>query len=148
MNHFKNTFAILLGVSFALSLTGCFDEKEDLYDILGGVATISVWTPSKLNPTAGEAMTVNLRYYSEHAPVQELRFYAKVGADDRVLVETVQVTNHNVQNSYERVFNFTVPVATPASTVIVFTIEIETLNDLMNSRSTPATGTTGVVRVI
>lgn len=131
---------ILLGSS----LMGCYQEEDSMYDVLGGVATITVWTPSKTNPAANEAMTVRARYYSEKAAVTELRFYAKVGAADRTLVETVPITTFSNDDSYERIFNYTVPGGTPASTVIIFTVEVETTGDLINSRSTPATGTSAV----
>jgi hypothetical protein len=130
------------------SLSSCIlEDVEPEYDVVGGIASITSLTPSKTNPTAGEAMTVSTLYYSEHAPVVELRFYARVGVADRVLVETVSIQNHNTQDSYTRTFNYTVPAATPAATLIVFTVEVETPKSLIATRSTPATGA-AAVRVI
>lgn len=140
----NNNILILMVIILGSSLMGCYQEEDSMYDVLGGVATITVWTPSKTNPAADEAMTVRARYYSEKATVTELRFYAKVGAADRTLVETVPITTFRNDDSYERVFNYTVPGGTPASTVIIFTVEVETTGDLINSRSTPATGTSAV----
>lgn len=147
MNKIKIMWMMMLVMMFSLSAC-ILEDPEPEYDVIGGVATIATWTPSKLNPTAGETMSVSTMYYSEHAPVVALRFYARVGAADRVLVETVQVTNFNTADSYTRSFNFTVPAGTPVGTVIVYTLEVETPNSLITTRSTPATGTAGVVRVI
>ncbi len=132
----------------ALVMPSCIlEDQEPEYSIVGGIASITAWNPSKLNPTAGETMTVQALYYSEHAPVTELRFYAKVGAADRVLVQTIPVTDHNTEDSYQRTFNFTVPGGTPAATVIIYTLEVETPKSLVTTRSTPATGASAV-RVI
>lgn len=141
----KKIFNITLMLLFAWGMSSCIlEDVEPEYDVVGGVATVATWTPSKLNPTANEAMTVTALYYSEHAPVVELRFFAKVGAADPVLVETVSISNHNTEDSYTRTFNYTVPNGTPASTVIVFTIEVETPQDLVTTRSTPSSGTSAV----
>jgi hypothetical protein len=132
----------------ALVLPSCIlEDQEPEYSIVGGVATVTVWSPSKLNPTAGETMSVSALYFSEHAPVTEVRFYAKVGAADRALVQSIPISDHNTENSYSRTFNFTVPGGTPAATVIVYTIEVETPKNLITTRSTPSTGT-AAVRVI
>ena len=145
MKKINLTWLIVMAM---LVLPSCIlEDEEDEYTIVGGVATVTVWNPSKLNPTANEAMTVRALYYSEHAPVEELRFYAKVGAADRVLVQTIPITNHSTADSYEQIFNYTVPAGTPATTVIIFTIEVETPKDLVTTRSTPSTGTSAV-RVI
>jgi len=140
-----NKIAAFLLLTFtAISLTGCYENEDPMYDVLGGVATIQTLTPSKLNPTAGEAMTVRTRYYSDKGTVTELRLYAKVGAADRALAQTVTVTGFDSSKSYEQVFNYTVPAGTPAATFIIFTVEVETEGDLFNTRSTPATGTSAV----
>lgn len=139
----KITTIILLALT-SVSLTACYEEDDAMYDVLGGVATIQVLTPSKTNPTAGEAMTVRTRYYSDKADVTEVRLFVKVGAADRALAETVTVSDFDRSKSYEQTFNYTVPGGTPASTVIIFTVEVETTGDLFNSRSTPATGTSAV----
>ncbi|MBX2958234.1 MAG: hypothetical protein KF846_18870 [Cyclobacteriaceae bacterium] len=145
MKKINLTWLIVMAI---LVLPSCIlEDEDDEYTIVGGVATVTVWSPSKLNPTANEAMTIRALYFSEHAPVEELRFYAKVGAADRELIETVAITNHNTADSYERVFNYTVPAGTPATTFIVFTIEVETPKDLVTTRSTPSTGASAV-RVI
>lgn len=130
------------------SLSSCILEEQDSeYDVLGGVATIATWVPSKTNPTAEETISIKALYYSEHAPVQELRFFAKVGAADRVLVQTVPVSSFDTQDSYEQEFSFSIPAGTPAATVIVLTIEAETPNTLVKRRSTPASGA-GTIIVI
>lgn len=141
----KKIFNITLILLFTWFLTSCIlEDVEPEYDVVGGIATVASWTPSKLNPTANEAMSVTALYYSEHAPVVELRFFAKVGAADPVLIETVPISNHNTADSYTRTFNYTVPNGTPASTVIIFTIEVETPKNLVTTRSTPSSGTTAV----
>lgn len=144
----KNLINITLVLAAALLTSSCIlEDVEPEYDVVGGVATVSAWTPSKLNPTANEQMSVLARYYSEHAPVVELRFFVKVGAADPVLTETVPISNHNTEDSYERTFDYTIPNGTPASTVIIFTIEVETPKDLITIRSTPSSGS-GAVRTI
>lgn len=133
---------------FSVSMFSCIlEDPEPEYSVVGGVATITVWTPSKTNPTAGETITIRANYYSEHAPVTQLRFSARVGAGTTSVVETVSISDFNTANSYERTFNYTVPPGTPAGTVIVLTLEVETPNSLVVSRPTPSSGT-GTIRVI
>lgn len=137
-------FYLILFVTTCLS-SCILEDVEPEYDIVGGVATVTALTPSTLVPLPGQTMTVTAVYYSEHAPVVELRFYAKVGGADRALVETVPISNHNTSDSYSRTFDYSVPNGLPPSTVIIFTIEAETPQDLFTTRSTPSSGD-GTVR--
>lgn len=137
-------FNLILFVTTCLS-SCILEDVEPEYDIVGGVATVTALTPSTLVPLPGQTMTVTAVYYSEHAPVVELRFYAKVGGADRVLVETVPISNHNTSDSYSRTFDYTIPNSLISSTVIVFTIEVETPEDLFATRSTPSAGNGTVI---
>lgn len=133
MTSYKNKLILFLLTILALSLTSCFEEEERLYNILGGVATIPVFTLSKTNPTAGETITVTIRYYSEHADVTNLRLKNRIGAGDLTVVQTVPVTNFDRKNSYVHTFNYQVP-AVAAGTVIRIEAEVETTGNLTNFR--------------
>jgi hypothetical protein len=125
------TFAILIG------LTSCFDEKEEDYQIVGGVATVSVFSIPKATPyavNAGEKTLVSTRYYSERVAVRQLRFFETIGTGTRTLIGTRDITDFDIKNSYEESLDYTVP-AVPSKTKVTLTVEVETENDLMNSRS-------------
>jgi hypothetical protein len=134
-----NRFLILLAMLGLLS-SCILEDVEPEYKVVGSVATVTNITPSKLIPAAGEAITVKALYYSEHEPVVELRFYANVGGGGLQLLETRAVSNHNVNDSYEVSFNYTVPADAATDTVIIFRVEAETSSGFSNGISTPATG--------
>ncbi len=117
----------------AVSLTSCFEEKDDDYVVIGAVASIPVFTISKNNPVAGEQVTVNIRYYSENVPVKEIRLTETIGAGTAAIVTTKTISDFDTEDSYLDSFPYVVP-ATAAGTAIRLTIEIQTTNDLVNSK--------------
>ncbi len=119
-------------------LTSCFEEKDDDYTIVGAVASIPVFTPSKSEPVAGEQITVSVRYYSEKAQVTEIRYTEKIGTGTATVLETKSITGFDVKNSYNDSFTYTVP-AVAVGTKIVLAAEVETVNELMNSKSATIT---------
>jgi hypothetical protein len=133
MNYLKNILTTSFLLFLALCFTGCFEEEEKLYKVLGGVATIPVFTISKSNPTASEGITVTFRYYSENAAVTNLRLKERIGAGELTIVETVPVSSFDTKNSYVHTFNYTVPNVS-AGTVIRLEVEVETVGNLVNTR--------------
>jgi hypothetical protein len=129
---------LLSALVIMIGLTSCFEEKDDDYTIVGAVASIPVFTPSKSEPVAGEQITVNVRYYSEKAQVTEIRFTEKIGAGTATVLQTKSITGFDVKNSYTDSFTYTVP-AVAVGTKIVLAAEVETVNDLMNSKSATIT---------
>lgn len=131
MTNFRKNI-IFSALIMITGLTSCFDEKDDDYKIIGAVGTVSVMTVSKAEPTVGEQISVNIRYYSENVAVKELRLTEKIGSGAATVVATREVTGFDTNNSYEDVFTYTVPAA-PLNTTIRLTMEIETVNDLTNN---------------
>lgn len=127
MKKYNSVLALL----FLFGLAACFDERDDEYDIVGAVATIPVFEISDTTPSAGDEITVSFRYYSEHVAVSELRLLANPGG----VVTTKSITGHNLEDSYEDSFTYTVPADTDTGMEITLTVEIETANDLVNSKS-------------
>lgn len=130
MKKFRKNI-LLSALVMLVSLTSCFDEKEEDYKIIGAVGTVSVMTVTKSQPTVGEQITVNIRYFSENVAVKQLRLTQTIGSDVTV-VATKDVTGFDINNSYVDTFTYTVPAA-PLNTVIKLTTEIETVNNLTNS---------------
>jgi len=127
MKKHVNIFGILL----LLSLMGCFSETDEGYDLVGRVATIPVLTLSQTSASPGVAVSVNFRYYSEHEPVTELRLIQIVNGE-RSTVTTKQISNHNLRDSYQDSFSYTVP--TISATTVTLRVEVVTANDLANGR--------------
>lgn len=127
------TYITLFCVSLSLLLTACFDEKEDEYQLVGAVGTISVLTPSNSKPVAGEQVTIKVRYYSENIEAREIRLFETIN-NVKTQIGSKEITDFDIKDSYEDVFNYTIP-AVPAKTTIVITAEIETVNDLVNSKT-------------
>jgi|GEM_PF-2947592 len=118
-----------------LGMSGCLEEKEGLYDVVGPVATIPVFTSSKAAPVAGESVTLSVRYYSPNAAVKELRLNETVGTGPKRTLISKPVTDFNTQNSYVDTFTYIVPEGTAAATGIVLEVEAVTDNDLSGRRT-------------
>lgn len=131
MKKFKKNI-LLSALAILIGLTSCFDEKEDEYQIIGSVGTVAVMTVSKSQPTVGEQISVNIRYYSENVAVKQLRLTQTIGSGTPTVVATKDISGFDTNNSYEDVFSYTVPAA-PLNTVIKLTTEVETVNNLTNS---------------
>jgi hypothetical protein len=125
---------LLLLVILMTGLASCFEERDDDYKIIGAVATLPVYTLSKSNPVVGEQITVSFRYYSEHVPVTELRLSETIGTGTAAVVQTKSVTGFDTKNSYNDSFTYTVP-AVPVGTKIILAVQVQTENELVNSRS-------------
>jgi hypothetical protein len=126
--------SLLLLSLLVLSTTSCFKPNEEgIYDILGPVATIPVFTITPATPAPGQNATLRIRYYSENVPVKQLRFNAII-AGNKTNVSTKEISGFNTANSYEETFTYTVPQGTALGTVITLEVEVVATNDLVNSR--------------
>lgn len=114
-----------------LGFTGCFNEYDEGYDLVGRVATIPVLTLSQTSAAPGAAVMVNFRYYSEHEPVSELRLIQIVNGE-RTTVSTKSISAHNLRDSYQDSFSYTVPALSP--TTVTLRVEVVTANLLANGR--------------
>jgi hypothetical protein len=117
-----------------LLFTSCFEENDEgIYDIVGPVATISVFTPTPTQPNPGSQVSLRIRFYSENVAVRQLRFNTIIGGV-RTNVTTRDIANFNTANSYEETFTYQVPADMPLNTVVTLEVEIQTVNDLVNFR--------------
>ena len=126
-------YSLALMLLTSMVMSACFEEKDDDFTVLGPVASIPAFTLSKNNPTAGETITVSIRYYSENIAVEEIRLTETIGTGAATVVTTKSITDFDINDSYVDTFDYVVP-AVAAGTVIRLTVEIQTTNDLMNSR--------------
>ncbi|WP_158858259.1 hypothetical protein [Lunatibacter salilacus] len=120
-------FSFLLLIGF----TGCFNEYDEGYDLIGRVATIPVLTLSQTEAVPGAAVAVTFRYYSEHEPVTELRLIQVVNGE-RTTVSTKAISGHNLRDSYQDSFTYTVPALSPVT--VTLRVEVVTANSLANGR--------------
>jgi hypothetical protein len=130
-NNSIKYISVLLLAMFLLS--SCFKEKDPIYEVVGPVATIPVFTLSATTVDPGQAITLKIRYYSENIAVSQLRLN-QIRSGTSQNVSTVNVTNFNTDNSYEETFSYTVPQDAAGST-ITLQVEVETANGLVNRRS-------------
>jgi hypothetical protein len=128
---------ISLAILMTLMLSSCFKEKEPIFENLGPVATIPVFTLSKTTADPGETITLRIRYYSENIEVRQLRFNA-IRSGNSTNVATVNVSNFNINNSYEETFSYTIP-GDASGSVIALQVEIETTNGNVNRRQANVT---------
>jgi hypothetical protein len=129
-----NKYFILVLCCLTLGTSSCLEDKEEMYDILGAVATIPVFTSTNNRPTAGSTVTLSVRYYSPNAAVKELQLYEKIATADRTQVTTKAVTGFNTENSYVDTFNYTVPANATGRSIVLEVVAV-TVNDLTNSRT-------------
>ena len=120
----------ILTMLLMVSLTSCFEEYDEGYDLVGRVASIPAFTISATTAAVGAPVTANFRYYSEHEPVTELRLIQTIGGQSSVAASK-PVSGHNTADSYVDSFTYTVPQAA-IGTVIQLQIEVVTANGLTN----------------
>lgn len=120
----------ILTVFLLISLTSCFDEYDEGYDLVGRVASIPVFTVSATTAPVGGTVTADFRYYSEHEPVTELRLIQRISGQSTV-ADSKPISGHDVRNSYEDSFIYTIPQVA-VGTVITLQIEVVTANGLAN----------------
>jgi hypothetical protein len=135
MRLIKKYFLLAIITVVPFGLSGCLEEKEGLYDVVGPVATIPVFTASRTTPTAGETINLSIRYYSPNVAVKELRLNETLGTAQKRSVTSKVVNEFNTQNSYVDTFSYTVPAGTPRNTRIVLEMEAVTANDLVGNRT-------------
>jgi hypothetical protein len=135
MNFLKKYFLLAAVALLPLGVSGCLEDEEPLYDVVGPVATIPVFTSSKAAPTAGETVNLSVRYYSPNAAVKELRLNETVGTGPKRMLVSKPVTDFDTRNSYVDTFAYTVPAGTPAATRVVLEVEAVTENDLSGTRT-------------
>ncbi|EIM78347.1 hypothetical protein A3SI_03610 [Nitritalea halalkaliphila LW7] len=128
-----------LFVLIAFSLSSCFQEYDEGYELVGRVATISVFTLNPTSAPAGANGTATVRYFSEHELVTAYRLIQSVGGQ-RTEVVNVPVQNHNVEDSYQETLNFTVPNVA-AGTTVTYIMQVETANGLVRERTANLTVT-------
>jgi hypothetical protein len=127
----KNYISIFSFV-FLLSLSSCFEEYDEGYDLVGRVATIPVLTLSPSSAQVGATVNVNFRYYSEHEDVIQLRLIQIAGGQSTE-VATKAISGHNRLNSYIDTFVYTVPQLNPGA--ISLRVEVVTANNLSFGRN-------------
>ncbi len=115
-----------------LGLSSCFETYDEGYDLVGRVATIPVFSLSQSSASPGASITATYRYYSEHEVVTGLRLVQIVGGQSTE-VETRSVSGHNIRDSYEGTFSYSVPELADG-TVVTLRLEVITANDLSNHR--------------
>jgi hypothetical protein len=131
MRNFRKNI-LFSALAIIIGLTSCFDEKEEDYQIIGAIGTVSLLTPSKTQPAPGEQIVLNFRYYSEHVAVKQVRLTQTImPGGTREVVATKDIADFDINDSYVDSFNYTVP-AVALNTVIKLTLEVETVNDLTN----------------
>lgn len=135
MNSVKRYFLWVMAALLPLGVSGCLEDEEPLYDVVGPVATIPVFTSSKAAPTAGETVNLSIRYYSPNVAVKELRLSETLGTGPKRTLISMPVTDFNTENSYVDTFTYIVPDGTAANTKIVLEVEAVTENDLVGSRT-------------
>lgn len=128
MKNYISIFSLILMVS----LSSCFDEYDEGYDLVGRVATIPVMTLSPTSAQVGATVNVNFRYYSENEDVIQLKLI-QISGGQTSEVATKNVTGHNRLNSYNDSFVYTVPQLDPGA--ITLRVEVITSNNLSNGRN-------------
>ncbi len=130
-----NKYCILIASLFlAFNLSSCLEEEDELYDIVGPVATIPVFSASKTAPVAGEAITLTVRFYSPKVAIKELLLNETVDTGTKRPIASKPVSNFDINNSYVETFDYTVP-ADASKKKITFEVVAVTTNDLTNSRT-------------
>lgn len=135
MNSLKKYFLLAAVALLPLGMSGCLKDEDPLYDVVGAVATIPVFTSSKTTPMADETVNLSIRYYSPNVAVKELRLNETVGTGPKRTLVSKQVTDFDTRNSYVDTFAYTVPLGTPAATKVVLEVEAVTENDLSGTRT-------------
>ncbi len=135
---------LLASILIASGLSACLEQKEELYDIVGPVATIPVLTATKANakPTdtirVGDAVAVKLRYYSPNVAVKELQLHETITGGQRRLITSKAITDFNMANSYEDEFQYIVPTEALGKRVVLEAVAVTT-NDLTGMRTVNVT---------
>lgn len=139
-------YTIVLALLLSTALTACFEERDEGYEFVGFVATIPMLSIAGDAPRLpGNNVTVNFRYYAENIDVVALRLLDS----NEGTVASREVSGHNREDSYEDAFEYTIPSDAELGSSIVLTLEVETSNNLVNSRTvtlqveTPAEGEEG-----
>ena len=134
--HLIKKYCLLIAMAILpLGLSACMEDEEPLYDVVGPVATIPVFTSSKTTPTAGETVNLSIRYYSPNVAVKELRLNETIGTGVKRTLMSKSITDFDTRNSYVDAFPYTVPAGTPGTTKVVLEIEAVTNNDLVGNRT-------------
>jgi hypothetical protein len=135
---------LLMSIVIASGLSACLDEKEELYDIVGPVATIPVLTATKANGKpadtirVGDAVSVKLRYYSPNVAVRELQLSETIAGGQKRLVISKPVGDFNTANSYEDEFQYIVPAEASGKRVVLEAVAVTT-NELTGTRTVNVT---------
>ena len=129
-----NKYFILFLCIVSMGITSCLEDQEEMYDIVGAVATIPAFSTPNTRPAAGSTITLSVRYYSPNAAVKELQLYEKIGTADRTQITTKAITGFNTENSYVDTFNYTVPANATGRSIVLEVVAV-TVNDLTNSRT-------------
>jgi hypothetical protein len=134
MKFLSNYFILLLSLLATVSLTSCLEEEEGLYDKVGPVATISVFSAAKTAPAPGETINLTVRFYSPNVGVKELRLNETVAAGTKQQIDSRAISGFDANNSYVETFSYTVPAGT-AGRRITLEVAAITDNDLSNART-------------
>ncbi len=135
MNLLKKYLLLAAVALLPLGVSGCLEDEEPLYDVVGPVASIPVFTSSKTTPVADETVNLSVRYYSPNVAVKELRLNETIGTGTKRTLVSKPVTDFDTRNSYVDTFTYSVPAGTPATTRIVLEVEAITENDLSGTRT-------------
>lgn len=129
---------LILCLFLSTGLSSCLEEKDDLYEVVGAVATIPVFTASKAQPLPGETITLSLRYFSPNVAVKELQLNETIGTGSKTLVTSKEITGFDTQNSYVDTFTYTVPAGLSKTSIVLEAAAIGT-NDLAGTRTVTLT---------
>jgi hypothetical protein len=144
MKLLSKYFIFFFSVMVTVGLSSCLEEKEDLYDKVGAVATIPAFTATRLSPTTGEPVTgairsgdpvrLTMRFYSPNVGVKELILNETIATGAKQQIDSKVITGFDRNNSYVETFNYTVPAGTSGRRITLEVVAV-TENDLTNNRT-------------
>ena len=132
----NNTYIYTLALTFILlQLSSCIlEDPMDEYEVIGAVGTISSIEVSNSSPEAGENVTFDVTFFSEHEPATSLRM-SLVEGEETELLEEITFTDWNLNDSRREQFTYTVPADAAAGSSIVIEFEIETEGGFTNAET-------------
>jgi hypothetical protein len=135
---------LLFSLLATIGFSSCLEDKEDLYDKVGPVATIPVFSASRISSTTGQPVTgairagdpirLTVRFYSPNVAVRELVLNQTIANGEKQQIASRPVTGFDTNNSYVETFDYQIP-ADAADKRIVFEVVAATTNDLTNNRT-------------
>lgn len=133
MKKHSYTIYTLVLLFTLLQLTSCvLDDPMDEYDAVGAVGTISSIAVSNTSPEAGENVTFDVTFYSEHEAATSLRMNLLAG-EDITLLEEITFDSWELNDSRLEQFVYSVPADAAAGEAFVIQFAIETVSGYINT---------------